>query len=273
LLSSQDMKGIFLFSLIFISTVALSQTKFLSVEGYYQGKNVIVSNPPLSDGYGYCVYKVTVNGDILPATIQTANFEIDFSLFRLKKGEKVFVVLEHAENCAPRFMNSQVLLPKSTFECISISSDNEGLLKWSTKGEDGVLDFKIEQFRWDRWVEMGFVKGVGTKDIHNYTFQITPHSGKNTIRVSQTDNTEEKRSSKQISFTSNSPKVKKTPSCVSDFIYFKASGQNVKTKFEIYDAYGNLLKTGFSDSIDCRSLVNGVYFINYDNKSEKFIRS
>lgn len=251
----------------------LSQSKFFSLEGYYQGKNVIVSNPPLSDGYGYCVYKVTVNGDILPASIQTANFEIDFSLFRLKTGDKVFIVLEHAENCSPRFMNPEVLLPKSTFVCTSIVCDNDGLLKWSTKGEEGVLNFKVEQFRWNRWVEIGLVKGNGTKTIHNYTFQITPHSGKNTVRVTQTDNTGENRSSNSVSFTSNFSKVKKTPSRVTDYIYFKANGKNVKTKFEIYDAFGNLLKTGYSDSIDCRNLVNGIYFINFDNTTEKFIRS
>jgi hypothetical protein len=267
------MRGFFLMVTFLMTVIGLGQAKFLSIEGYYQGKNVIVSNPPLSDGYGYCVYKVTVNGDILPATIQMANFEIDFALFSLEKGDKVFIVLEHAENCLPRFMNPQVLLPKSTFECTSIVCDNNGLLKWSSKGEDGVLDYKIEQFRWDRWVEIGLVKGVGTKEIHDYTFQITPHSGKNVVRVSQTDNSGHTRSSKQISFTSNLPKVKKTPSRVSDFIYFKANGKNVKTKFEIYDAYGNLLKTGFSDSIDCKNLVNGIYFINYDNTSEKFIRS
>ena len=252
------MKGLILVISVFTSIFCWGQAKFLSIEGYYQGTNVIVSNPPLSDGYGYCVYKVTVNGDILPATIQMANFEIDFALFRLKKGDKVFVVLEHAENCAPRFMNPQVLLPKSTFECTSILCDNNGLLKWSTKGEDGVLDFKVEQYRWDRWVEVGFVKGAGTKENHSYTFQITPHSGKNTIRVSQTDNTGTTRSSKQVSFNSSLPKVKKTPARVSDYLYFKANGKTVKTKFEIYDAYGNLLKTGFSDSIDCKNLVNGV---------------
>ena len=267
------MREFFLMFTFLMTVLGFGQAKFLSIEGYYQGKNVIVSNPPLSDGYGYCVYKVMVNGEILPATIQMANFEIDFRLFRLKKGDKVFIVLEHSENCTPRFMNPNVLLPKSTFECTTIACDNDGLLKWSTKGEDGILDYKIEQFRWDRWVEIGLVKGAGTKEIHSYTFHITPHSGKNIVRVSQTDNSGETRSSKQISFTSNLPKVKKTPSRVSDFIYFKANGKNVKTKYEIYDAYGNLLKTGFSDYVDCRSLVNGVYFINYDNTSEKFIHA
>ena len=84
------MKILFPIFLILTTSVVRSQAKYLSLEGYYQGKNIIVSNPPLADGYGFCVYKVTVNGDILPATIQTSNFEIDFSIFRLKKGEKVF---------------------------------------------------------------------------------------------------------------------------------------------------------------------------------------
>jgi hypothetical protein len=267
------MKILFPIFLILTTSVVRSQAKYLSLEGYYQGKNIIVSNPPLADGYGFCVYKVTVNGDILPATIQTSNFEIDFSIFRLKKGEKVFVVLEHSESCVPRFMNPQVLLPKSTFQCVSIKSDKNGVLTWTTKEEDGVLDFLIEQFRWGRWVEIGQVKGTGIADLQKYSFQVTPHSGKNTVRVAQIDNSGEKRASKQTSFTSSVTKVKKTPSKVVDFIYFRANGKSVKTKYEIYDAYGNLLKTGFSDNVDCKNLVNGVYFINYDNSSEKFIKS
>ena len=268
------MKSIVTIIILFINiNLIWSQAKYLSIDGYYQGKNLLVSNPPLSDGYGFCVYKVLVNGDILPATIQSANFEINFDLFHLKKGEKVFVVLEHAESCVPRYLNPEVLLPKSTFQCTSIKADVKGLLSWSTKEEEGVLDFSIEQFRWGRWVEVGQVKGVGSPDLNAYSFQLTPHSGKNTVRISQIDNTGEKRSSKTVSFISTIPKVKKTPSHVDDFIYFRANGKNVKTKYEIYDAYGNLLKTGYSDNVDCKNIVNGVYFINFDNTSEKFIRT
>ena len=268
------MRSIIITFFVFFSISYIwSQARFLSIEGYYQGKNLLISNPPLSDGFGFCVYKVLVNGDILPATIQTVNFEINFEIFHLKKGEKVFVVLEHSESCVPRFMNPQVLLPKSSFQCISIKSNNDGLLNWSTKGEDGVLDFIVEQFRWGRWVEAGQVKGDGGPDIHDYSFQLTPHSGKNIVRVSQIDNSGNKRVSKEVHFISNVTKVKKTPSKVRDFMYFRSIGKDVKTKYEIYDAYGNLLKTGFSSNVDCRNLVNGVYFINFDNTTEKFIRT
>jgi len=63
-----------------------------------------------------------------------------------------------------------------------------------------------------------------------------------------------------------------SPAKVRDNLYFKVGGKAAKTKFEVYDAYGNLLKVGFSTMVDCRNLVSGVYFINFDNQTEKFIK-
>lgn len=261
----------FLFCLFAVSQY-VAQDKQFSIEGSYQGRNLFVRNPPQSDGFGYCVSKVLVNGEILPASIQNSNFEIDFSLFEIKKGEKVFVVLSHAEGCEPEFINAEVLLPKSTFECITISAESSGLVNWQTKNENGSLDFIIEQFRWGRWVEAGQVKGNGTNQLNKYTFQLSPHSGLNKVRVSQIDITGEKRSSKEASFQSEVAKVKMAPAKVTSYLYFKANGKAVKTKFEVYDAFGNLLKLGFNDKVDCQNLVNGVYFVNFDNSTEKIIK-
>jgi hypothetical protein len=135
-----------------------------------------------------------------------------------------------------------------------------------------VLDYSIEQYKWGRWVEVGQVKGKGTKGPNTYQFQLTPHSGKNTVRVSQTDSSGKPRISKSTSFTSAIAPVSFSPTKVHSTLTFKAKNQVVKTKYEIYDAYGNLLKTGFGSSVDCKNIVSGVYFINYDNKSEKFIK-
>jgi hypothetical protein len=263
-----------LVTLVFFFTVlqSFSQEKLLSLDGTFQDKNLVVYNPPQSDGFGFCVTKVLVNGEILPAAIQSAHFEINFQLFQLKKGENVFVVLEHASGCEPRFMNPEILLPKSTFRCTSISADKTGVIKWTTADEAGSLDFIIEQYRWNRWVEAGQVKGKGTKQANAYYFQITPHSGKNQIRVSQIDNTGEKRSSQSVFFNSGLSSLKMSPAKVRDNLYFKVGGKEAKTKFEVYDAYGNLLKVGFSTMVDCRNLVSGVYFINFDNQTEKFIK-
>ena len=264
---------VFIISMIGCTSVIFSQEKLFSIEGSFQGKNLFVNNPPQSDGFGYCVSKVLVNGDILPASIQTSNFEVDFSLFGLKSGDKVFVVLEHAEGCEPKFINPEVLLPKSTFTCNKISANANGLLQWQSTGENGSLDYLVEQFRWGRWVDVGQVKGVGTAQMNQYQFELSPHSGTNKVRVSQIDNTGNKRSSETTTFNSTVPKVKKYPAKVTDYIYFQNNGKSVKTKFEVYDAFGNLLKVGFNDKVDCRNLVNGVYFINFDNTSEKFIKT
>jgi hypothetical protein len=262
---------LFLFCLCKLSQF-VAQDKQYSIEGSYQGRNIFVRNPPQSDGFGYCVSKVLVNNEILPASIQNSNFEIDFSLFEIKKGEKVFVVLSHAEGCEPEFINPEVLLPKSTFECVTISAESSGLINWQTKNENGSLDFIIEQFRWGRWVEAGQVKGNGKNQINNYTFQLSPYSGINKVRVSQIDNSGEKRSSKDISFQSAITKVKMVPLKVTDYLYFKSNGKSVKTKFEVYDAFGNLLKLGYNEKVDCQNLVNGVYFVNFDNTTEKIIK-
>lgn len=256
-----------------IQTDLFAQVELLSLEGTYQEKNLLVNNPPMADGFGFCISKVLVNGEILPAVIQTSHFEIDFTLFHLKKGAEVFVVLEHAPGCAPRFLNPVILLPNSTFDCSSITAQKDGLVKWTTTNEQAVLDFSIEQFKWGRWVEVGQVKGKGTRGPNNYQFQLTPHSGKNTVRVSQTDSSGKPRVSKSTSFNSQVAAVTFSPTKVHSTITFKSKGQVIKTKYEIYDAYGNLLKTGYSSSVDCRNIVNGVYFINYDNKTEKFIKT
>ncbi|MEN9941118.1 MAG: hypothetical protein RL164_369 [Bacteroidota bacterium] len=267
------MQRILLF-LIFLCSVQITsaQLQLLSLEGTYQDKNLLVNNPPMPDGFGFCISKVLVNGEILPAVIQTSHFEIDFKLFHLKKGEQVFVVLEHASGCEPRFINPEVLLPKSTFECSTIKAQANGLLSWTSTNETASLDYAIEQFKWGRWVEVGQVKGKGLKGANSYVFQLSPHSGKNIVRVSQTDNSGKTRVSPSTSFVSNVKAVSFSPAKVHQNLYFKADGKAVKTKFEIYDAYGNLLKTGYNSTVDCTNFVSGVYFINYDNKSEKFIK-
>ena len=75
---------ILILSFLLLPFIGSGQYKLLSTEGTYQGKNIYVNNPQQNDGFGYCVIKVTVNGDVLPASIQSSNFEIDFNLFDLK---------------------------------------------------------------------------------------------------------------------------------------------------------------------------------------------
>lgn len=244
----------------------------LSIEGTYQGKNLYVHNPMDDDGFGYCATKVTVNGDIMPGGTGSGAFEIDFSNFNIGLGEPVFIVIEHHDGCKPKILNPEVLLPRSTFEVSTITVGTDGKLQWQTKNEHGKLPYIVEQYRWNKWVAIGEVEGIGTEGLNKYEFKVSPHSGENTVRVVQIDHSGEKRASTQVKFKSSTPVIVKNPAIVKDVINFTANDAAAETRYEIYDAYGNIVKKGVGTSVNCANLLKGVYYINFDNINEKFVK-
>lgn len=257
--------------ILFISNLSFGA---LSIEGSYQGKNLYVQNPEDGDGFGFCATKVTVNGDVMPGGTSSSAFEIDFSLFNIEIGEPVFIVIEHNDGCKPKILNPEVLLPRSTFKIVSMNISNTGKLSWKTSNEQGKLPFIIEQYRWNKWVEVGEVQGKGKSGSNEnaYEFQVIPHSGENVVRVAQIDHSGSKKSSQEVKFQSSSAPVEKNPIKVKDVINFTSNGKPVETKYEIFDAYGNIVKKGFGSSVDCENLIKGAYYINFDNKTEKFFK-
>ncbi len=245
----------------------------LSVEGTYQGKNLYIQNPMDDEGFGYCATKVTVNGDIMPGGTSMGAFEIDFSLFNIAIGEPVFIMIEHHDGCKPKVLNPEVLLPRSTYNVSEMNITTEGKLSWTTTDEQGKLPFIIEQYRWNKWVTIGEVEGKGSGSVNSYEFMVTPHSGENTVRVAQIDHSGTKRPSKEVKFISTAPVVTKTPVKVKKEIKFITNGQPTETRYEIYDAYGNIVKKGVGSSVNCSNLLRGVYYINFDNVNEKFIKN
>lgn len=257
----------FLFFVCSFSSVAS-----ISIDGFYQGKNLYVQSSLCGDGFGLCATKVTVNGNIVPSQTGKGAFEINFNNLNFTIGEHVFIVIEHNDDCKPKIINPEVLLPNSTFIVESIKCDSNGKLNWTTTNESGKLVFQIEQYKWNKWIVIGEVNGEGNSSKTNYSFDIIPHSGENKIRVSQTDNSGKKRMSKEIKFVSTI----KSPVLVTENNYqsikFVADGKNIETKYEIYDAYGNILKKGLNDEVDFSNLSKGIYYINFDNKNKKIIK-
>ncbi len=259
--------------LVFSCLTTLCSFGALSIEGSYQGKNLYVQNPEDPEGFGFCATKVTVNGDVMPGGTGASAFEIDFSLFNIQVGQKVLIVIEHSDGCKPKILNPEVLLPKSTYNTTSIICTNGGKLTWKTTNEQGALPFIIEQYRWNKWVQVGEVQGKGTPGANSYEFDVMPHSGENQVRVVQIDHSGAKRSSKDVKFSATVGVVAKNPLKVKDKIDFTTSGKPVETKYEIYDAYGNIVKKGVGSSVSCGNLLRGAYYINFDNKTEKFMKA
>jgi hypothetical protein len=260
------------FVLLIQSLWAFSQGGVIIIEGNYQGKNLYVQNPFASGGVGFCVTEVYVNGNLTTDETQSSAFEVDFKPHKLNIGDKVEIKIKHKDDCRPKVLNPEVLKPKSTFEVVSMSVTPDGTLKWSTKGESGKLPYVIEQFRWNKWVKVGEIDGKGTATTNDYEYKVAPHSGKNQFRVKQTDYSGQPRLSKPVDYASASCEVSFSPQKVSKDINFECSGKPAETMYEIYDQYGNIVKRGFGNKIDCSNLPKGGYFLNYDNKMGEFVK-
>lgn len=262
------MKKIVLLIQAFLSIALFSSAGNIILEGNYQGKNLYVQNPFAGSGVGFCVQKVEVNGQVTTDEINSSAFEIDFTNYQFKIGDKISVKITHKDDCKPKVLNPEVLKPKSTFEVVTMKLDNDGTLKWNTKNETGKLPFIIEQYRWNKWVKVGEEEGKGIGDNNDYTFKVsTLHSGENQLRIKQVDYTSQPRYSKPVKYVSTLPEVTYTPVKVSTDITFSA-----ETLYEIYDQFGNVVKKGFGKIVDCRNLSKGIYYLNYDNKTTEFIK-
>jgi len=257
-----------LLAFLLILSASLSFAGNIVLEGNYQGKNLYVRNPFAGSGVGFCTYEVTVNGSVTTDEWNSSAFEVDLTLHNLDLGDHIVVVIKHKDDCAPKVLNPEVLNPKSTFETQSIAISNEGILKWSTTNEAGVLAYVVEQYRWNKWVYVGEVEGAGrTGAVNNYAFKITPHSDENKFRVKQIDYTAVPRYSPTATYMSSKPVVDFNPKKVESNIEFTA-----ETMFEVFDVHGNIVKKGYSSQIDVTNLKKGLYYLNFDNATSEFIK-
>lgn len=259
--------------LLSISFAALLSAPVLAgtlvLEGTYQGKNIFVQNPFSEAGVGFCVYEVTVNDQIATDEINSSAFEVDMANFGLKIGDKVTVKIKHKDGCTPLVLNPEVLRPKSTFDIVKQSIGSDGVYHWTTSNETGELPFIVEQKRWNKWVKVGEVPGVGTPGEHAYEFKIVPHSGENTFRVKQVDLSKKARFSQNVTYTDPSvAPVTWSPAKPKDEILFSSN-----TLYEVYDQFGNIVKRGYANKLDVSTLKKDLYYLNYDNKmGETFIK-
>ena len=237
----------------------------LVVEGKYQNKNLYVQNGFSASGVGFCAYEVSVNGQVSTDEVNSSAFEVDLANYHIEPGARVEIKIKYKDGCSPRVLNPDALRPRAVFETVSISVNKTGMLNWITREEDGTLPFIIEEFRWNKWIPVGEVAGIGTPDKNQYSFQTSVHSGENKFRVKQTGYGGKSKFSLPVSYVSNMPQLTFTTSKHSNDVLF--SGE---TLFEVYDLYGNVVKRGFGRSLDVSSLRKGMYYLCYDNTTADF---
>lgn len=247
-----------------------AQSATIVLDGNYQGKNIFVQNPFSEAGVGFCVYQVTVNDKVATDEINSSAFEIDLTAFNLHMGDKGTIKINHKDGCTPKVLNPEVLRPKSTFDIVKQSVSPDGTYTWTTSNETGELPYIVQEKRWNKWIRVGEVPGIGTPGKHTYSFKVVPHSGENTYRVKQSDLTKRSRFSDHVTYTDPSVPVV-------TWTYEKGKNSTIHLSsgslYEIYDQFGNIVKRGYATDIDVADLKKGLYYLNYDNKmGDTFIK-
>ena len=260
------MKRHFLFLILTCSFLA-SRASVLVVEGKFQNKNIFILNGFGIAGVGFCVKEVKVNGQITSDETNSSSFEIDLRSLQLKLGEAVTIEILHSEGCVPKVLNMEDLKPRPYFEVVMMDLSPSGTLKWTAKNERAALPYIIEQFKWNKWVPVGVVDGLGTNEPHEYSFRVVLHSGQNKYRIKQKGYNSFVKVSKDITVVSAVIRPSFAIPQNHSTIDFSA-----ETEFEIYDAYGNVVKKGFGKQIAIEKVDAGLYFLCYDNTLAEFTK-
>jgi hypothetical protein len=252
--------------ILLLATVSIySKASVLIVEGKFQSKNIYIQNSFGSNGVGFCATEIKVNGKITTDEVNSSAFEIDLNAMNIKPGQKVVIEISHKSDCTPVVLNPEVLKPRPTFEVVSMNINNSGILKWTAKNESGPLPYVVEQFKWNKWVYVGEVQGVGNPENHDYSFQIATHSGENKFRVKQVGLGATPKVSSPVIINSGIDK----PSYMITKDN-KAIQYTIETAFEVYDAFGSIVKKGFAKETDISNLAKGKYYLCYDNQVSEF---
>ncbi|MBL4706211.1 MAG: hypothetical protein JKY54_16915 [Flavobacteriales bacterium] len=251
--------------IILLLVVGLSssyaQYSQLSLEGKYQGKNIYITNPTKESGIGFCVDSIWVNGAIYSFSKSSA-FEINLQDMNFEMDDSVWVKIQHYWNCQPK-----VLTTGADFKIFEISNAHvsvDSVLKWSCPRQDRLVCFRIEHFRWNKWVSIGDTCSNGNR--HSFDLATCDiHAGENKFRV--VSGTIFKRgdvSAAALFQNKEEPIVYKWQRDIGKLDFSRA------TKWEIYDVYGDLKQIGRSTSVDCSDYETGMYYLNFDNQTSYF---
>jgi hypothetical protein len=236
----------------------------LVVEGKFQNKNIYVQNAYGGSGVGFCAVEVKVNGNITTDEVNSSSFEIDLMALQLKYGDKVTIEIVHKDFCKPFVLNAEDLKPRPTYEVITMNVSQTGILRWSTNKESGPLPYVIEQFKWNKWVAIGTVDGLGTAEVHEYAFKVALHSGENKFRVKQVGLGSLPKISSAVIINSAIEKPNYALTKDYDALQFTA-----ETFYEIYDDY-QLIKKGYGKEVKLDNMKKGKYYLCYDNQITEF---
>ncbi len=234
------------------------------VSGIYQGKNLFVQNPFAGNEQGYCVEDVYINNVKKMSNLKHSAFEIDLSYMEID--DPVTIRITHKDGCIPKIINPQVLRPSTGFQFLTFKATPQGL-EWTTSGESSKFIYQVEQFVNSSWL---LIKRFEAKNegAGVYSLPVTHTSGPNKYRIKvQNSETHQMFYSRTIEYTSTGDPVTFYPKSVTNKITLSR-----KVPYEVLGTDKKVIKKGVGTEIPLADLKMGVYYLNIDNRTEKFLK-
>ncbi len=258
------MKQFLLIFLIIFSLKGFSQQ--IELDGQYNGENLYVMSSSNNDG-ALCITNITVNGKETDDNFNSSSFEIDLSQLELEIGTPVNIIVFHKAGCIPKIINPEAIKFRNNFTLKMIDISRKGVLYWSIEGDAGEEPFNIEQYRWNKWVKVGEVRRQDSIAFNKYSYKIQPLYGENHFRICQIDKYGNKSCSPEEKYRTVVKEIFLLADKVGDELEFTS-----ETLYEIYTEEGEFLKSGTASEVDVSELPKGNYWVNYDNKTELFVK-
>ncbi|MCZ4695520.1 hypothetical protein DWB61_11610 [Ancylomarina euxinus] len=215
----------------------------------------------------FTIESISINDKEYTENMESSAFEIDLAHMGFKLGEDLHFCIRYKDSITPSIINMEAIQAVSSFEMKKASIDKDQFLNWKCSNETGSLPFSIQQYRWNKWVTVGQLRGVGTDGVNHYRIKVPIHSGDNMFRIHQVDYTEKDNYSDTIQYKSRIKPVTLVNKKVTSKLIFSAP-----TQFEIFDLFGNLIYNGFGNEVRFDDLIPGKYYVNYDNTIGEFIK-
>lgn len=250
---------------IALSAVQIAVGAEIVLSGAYQGKDIYVQNPFDRTTAKFCTQSVYINDTKVFDQPKVSAYKIDLS--HLDLNDLVIIRIVHSEGCKPRIVNPHVLLKDSGgFAFLSSEADNNSL-SWAAEGETGKGKYFVEQKALERdWHFIDTVADRGSGRQNSYTIPAPHKKGVNTYRVSYRDEDNNINYTVEMAFT-NDDKITFYPEIATTTLTLSDTASYVITDF-----FGKEVKKGEGIEIFVNDLKPGEYYLNIQNRKERFVK-
>jgi len=246
---------------LFIQTFSYAQEIVLS--GYYNGINLFVQNPKIGEDQ-YCITNIVVNGRRASPLKQNSSFDIEMSFVEI--GAPVEVRIQYHRECTPRVLNGDVIKKRNPFRFVFIKVTDSDI-KWSSKGERKYGKYFVRRFNKNHWNTMHAINCKNDNGTVEYDHPIRHFSGENKYQIKYLDSSGKSYYSDTVTYSISKPPVTFSPGKVKKELTFSR-----KIQYRIMDISGKVLKSGFSDVVDCKNLETGIYYVAFENQIRQFTK-